>query len=147
MAQALAQGIAEAKARQQGKRAEAAPARKAPQAATKAVSGIVRLAPSLQGEAKPRDTVFIFAHAAEGPQMPLAVVKTQVKDLPYTFKLDDSMAMRPGLELSGFPHVIITARVSKSGNPMPSPGDLQGMSASVAPGASNIAVLIDTKVP
>ena len=79
--------------------------------------------------------------------MPLAVVKKQVKDLPFEFKLDDSMAMRPGLELSAFAQVVVTARVSKYGNAMPSPGDLEGASAPVTPGANGIAVLIDKQVP
>ena len=145
MGQALAAGIGEARARQSGK---SAPTPAAPQAgAAKAVSGVVRLAPSLQGKTEPRDTVFIFARAAEGPQMPLAVVKKQVKDLPFAFKLDDSMAMRPGLELSAFPRVVVTARISKSGNALPAAGDLEGASAPVKPGAKNIAVLIDKQVP
>jgi cytochrome c-type biogenesis protein CcmH len=145
MGQALAAGIAEAKARQNGKTAPppAAPAA----AAAKALSGVVRLAPSLQGKTEPLDTVFIFARAAEGPQMPLAVVKKQVKDLPFTFKLDDSMAMRPGLELSAFPRVVVTARVSKSGNAMPAAGDLEGASPPVTPGDKDVAVLIDKQVP
>ena len=146
MGRALATGIAEAKARRSGKVAQAPAAPKAGSAA-KAVSGVVRLAPSLRGKAEPGDTVFIFARAAEGPQMPLAVAKIQVKDLPFEFKLDDSMAMRPGLELSGFPRVVVTARVSKSGNPMPGSGDLEGASAAVTPGATNLAILIDKQVP
>jgi len=77
----------------------------------------------------------------------LAVVRKQVKDLPFEFNLDDSMAMRPGLELSAFARVVITARVSKSGNAMPASGDLEGASAPVAPGAKGIAVLIDKQVP
>jgi cytochrome c-type biogenesis protein CcmH len=142
MGQALAAGIAEAKARQNGKTVQVPAA-----GAAKAVSGVVRLAPSLQGKTEPLDTVFIFARAAEGPQMPLAVVKKQVKDLPFAFKLDDSMAMRPGLELSAFPRVVVTARVSKSGNAMPTAGDLEGASRPVAPGVKDIAVLIDKQVP
>jgi cytochrome c-type biogenesis protein CcmH len=142
MGQALAAGIAEAKARQNGKTVQVPAA-----GAAKAVSGVVRLAPSLQGKTEPLDTVFIFARAAEGPQMPLAVVKKHVKDLPFAFKLDDSMAMRPGLELSAFPRVVVTARVSKSGNAMPTAGDFEGASRPVAPGDKDIAVLIDKQVP
>jgi cytochrome c-type biogenesis protein CcmH len=111
------------------------------------LSGTVNLAPSLQGRAAPGDTVFVFARAAEGPPMPLAVMRTQVKDLPFEFKLDDSMAMRPGLELSAFAKVVVTARVSKSGNAQPASGDLEGASAAVAPGAKGVAVLIDKQVP
>jgi cytochrome c-type biogenesis protein CcmH len=120
-------------------------AQKAP-AAGKTVSGVVQLSGALAGKTAPEDNVFVFARAAEGPRMPLAVLKRQVKDLPLMFKLDDSMAMTPGLELSSFPRVIVGARISKSGRPTSSPGDLEGVSQPVAPGATGITVLIDRQV-
>ena len=79
--------------------------------------------------------------------MPLAVIRKQVKDLPFNFKLDDSMAMTPGLELSSFPRVIVAARISKSGSATPGSGDLQGASAPVKPGARGVSVIIDSQVP
>ena len=69
------------------------------------------------------DTVFIFAKAINGPPMPLAVVRKQVKDLPLEVVLDDTMAMVPSMKLSSFDQVQITARVSKTGNPLKQPGD------------------------
>jgi cytochrome c-type biogenesis protein CcmH len=108
--------------------------------------GMVRLAPQLKGKASPDDTVFIFARAAEGPAMPLAVLRRQVRDLPFAFSLDDTMAMAPGARLSGFPRVVVAARVSKSGNPAPQPGDLQGSSAPVANDADGVSVVIDSVV-
>jgi cytochrome c-type biogenesis protein CcmH len=69
-----------------------------------------------------------------------------VRDLPLEFALDDSMAMAPDLRLSGFPRVIVAARVSKSGNAAPQPGDLQGLSAPVANDARGVSVLIDSVV-
>jgi cytochrome c-type biogenesis protein CcmH len=110
---------------------------------TKALKGTVGLSPRLKGKVAPEDTVFIFARAAEGPPMPLAVLRKQVRDLPLAFSLDDSMAMAPGAKLSGFPRVVVTARVSKSGSATPQPGDLQGASAIVANDATGVAVLID----
>ena len=112
----------------------------------KQLKGSVSLAQSLREKVKPDDTVFIFARAAEGPPMPLAVLKKQVRDLPVSFSLDDSMAMAPGMTLSSQPRVVIGARVSRSGSAKPQPGDLQGASAPVANDASGVAVLIDSVV-
>jgi len=94
----------------------------------------VTLADSLRSQASPEDTVFIFARAAEGPPMPLAVVRKQVRDLPVEVTLDDSMSMMSGMTLSSFERLVIGARVSKSGRPVPSPGDLEGLTAPVTPG-------------
>ena len=94
----------------------------------------VELADELKSQAAPDDTVFIFARAAEGPPMPLAVVRKQVKDLPLEVGLDDSMSMMQGMNLSSFDRLVIGARVSKSGRPIPSPGDLEGLTNPVTPG-------------
>jgi cytochrome c-type biogenesis protein CcmH len=115
--------------------------------ANNAVRGTVSLSPALAAKASPDDTVFIFARAAEGPPMPLAVLRKRVRDLPVTFSLDDSMAMTPAAKLSAFPRIIVGARISKSGNATPQTGDLQGTSAPVANTASGVKVTIDTVVP
>jgi cytochrome c-type biogenesis protein CcmH len=132
-------GIAEARA------ALAASTR--PKAAGLKVTGRVELAGALKSRAAPDDAVFVFARAANGPRMPLAILRMQVKDLPADFSLDDTMAMAEGLQLSAFPLVIVGARVSKSGSATPASGDLEGASAEVKPGASGIAVLIDRVRP
>jgi cytochrome c-type biogenesis protein CcmH len=115
--------------------------------AAAALKGTVRLSPELKGKASPSDVVFIFARAAKGPPMPLAVKRARVRDLPIEFALDDSMAMAPGMNLSAHGRVIVGARVSKSGDPAPKPGDLQGASAPVANDAQGVNVVIDTVVP
>jgi cytochrome c-type biogenesis protein CcmH len=117
-----------------------APAADAPAAA--AVSGRVSVAPALAAGLDPQDTVFILARPASGPRMPLAVLRKQVKDLPTAFTLDDTMAMAPGVTISSQAQIVITARVSKSGEAMPQPGDLIGESSPVAPGARDVVVEI-----
>lgn len=117
-------------------------------APTAALKAQVSLAPDLSDQVVPTDTVFIFARAAEGPPMPLAVLRKQVKDLPVTVVLDDSMAMVPEMRLSRFPEVRVVAQVSRSGNAVAQSGDLRGSSAPVAVGdEGNVAVVIDQVIP
>jgi cytochrome c-type biogenesis protein CcmH len=111
------------------------------------VSGRVTLAANLAGKANPDDTVFIFARAAEGPRMPLAILRKQVRDLPVDFTLDDTMGMAAGMSLSRFPLVIVGARISKSGQAMPQSGDLEGATAPVAVGATGLTIEIDRTHP
>jgi cytochrome c-type biogenesis protein CcmH len=112
-----------------------------------AIAGSVQLAPALAAKAAPTDTVFIFVRAAEGPKMPLAILRKQVKDLPARITLDDSLAMAPDMALSKFSDVIVGARVSKSGNATPQRGDLEGFSGVVKTGASGIVVVINRALP
>lgn len=107
------------------------------------VSGIVDIDPALRAQAADTDTVFIFARATEGPRFPLAVLRKQVKDLPVTFVLDDSMSMMPDAKLSSFPSVVVGARISKSGSATPGAGDLEGMTEPVTPGAKNLKIRIN----
>ena len=107
------------------------------------VQGQVRLSDAVAKLAAPDDTVFIFARAASGPRMPLAILRFQVKDLPLSFKLDDSTAMAPTLRLSLHPQVVVSARISKSGQAVPTPGDLVGQTAPVANTAQGLQIEIN----
>ncbi|CAI8767456.1 c-type cytochrome biogenesis protein CcmI [Methylococcus capsulatus] len=109
-------------------RADTAPAAAG---AGKSIRVKVTLDNKLKGQAGPDDVVFVFARAADGPPMPLAISRKKVSDLPAEITLNDGMAMAPGMKLSSFPRIVIGARVSKTGNAMPSPGDLQGLTSPV----------------
>ncbi|MEN9416654.1 MAG: hypothetical protein RI988_274 [Pseudomonadota bacterium] len=111
------------------------------------VSGTVTLAPALKGQARPEDTVFVFARAAQGPRMPLAILRAQVKDLPLRFTLDDRQAMAAGAGLSSATQVVVGARVSRSGQAAPQAGDLEGLSEPVAVGARNLRLEISRVLP
>lgn len=115
-------------------------------AAPAKVSGSVTIDPQLRQKAGADDVVFVFAHAVDGPRMPLAILRKRVADLPFEFALDDSMAMTPNLRLSQFDKVVVGARVSKSGDALPRSGDFEGMSAQVVPGAGGVRILIRTVV-
>ncbi len=104
------------------------------------VSGTVSLSPELRAQVGPEDTVFIFAKEAPNGRMPLAAERKQVKDLPYKFTLDDSKSMSPQARLSTVSQVVISARISKSGNAIAQSGDLQGQSAAVSLGAKDLRI-------
>ncbi|MCP4407677.1 MAG: hypothetical protein GY807_07930 [Gammaproteobacteria bacterium] len=108
----------------------------------------VDLDPSLKGHTKLDDPLFVFAQAVDGPPMPLAVVRKQVKDLPLKVTLDDSMAMMPAMRLSNFPEVRIGARISKTGDAKPQSGDLYGEASSVpVNGKEVVRITISKKIP
>jgi cytochrome c-type biogenesis protein CcmH len=78
--------------------------------------------------------------------MPVAIQRVAASQLPFKFRLDDSQAMAAGSKLSEQSEVVIGARISKSGNALPQPGDLEGASKPVAPGASGLQLSIDRVV-
>lgn len=102
----------------------------------------VRLAPALAAKLPPGATLYVFARAAEGPRMPLAIVRQPAGAGPVEVMLDDRSAMTPALKLSAFPRVVVGARISASGNATPQPGDLEGLS-DPRPSAGAAEVLID----
>lgn len=106
-----------------------APPAETEQAAGEAQGGIqveVALAPPLLEQLAPNDVVFVLARAEQGPPMPLAVSRHSAEELPLRVTLTDAMAMMPGMQLSAFPRVKISARVSKSGQAAVQSGDLVG---------------------
>ena len=112
-----------------------------------AISGTVSIAPSLAGKGSATDTLFVFARETNGPPMPVAIMRATKKDLPFTFRLDDSNSMMPSRTLSNVAMVVIVARLSKSGQAMPQSGDLEGMSQPVKPGTDGVTIIIDRERP
>ena len=104
---------------------------------TERLTGRVSIDPALAANVSPQDTVFIYANAAEGPRMPLAIIRTTVDKLPYDFVLDDSLAMNPQMKLSQVKSVMVRARISKSGNAMPQAGDYGASVGPVTPGSAD----------
>lgn len=154
--QAMARGADEARAAGGLPPAAAgasAPAPTAPAARAEAaapgpqIAGRVRIAAALAAQVAPTDTVFVFARAVEGPRMPLAIRRYPASALPLEFTLDDSTAMSPELRLSKFERVVVGARVSKSGNATPQPGDLLTQSEPLAPGRRDLELVIDRVQP
>ncbi len=116
-------------------------------AATSSLSGEVTLDPSFQDKVSQGETLFVYAKALRGPPMPVAVMKTVVGSWPLAFELTDAMAMSPQFNLSAMDMVRIEVRISRSGNPMPSSGDLFGVSLPLKPGAHGVNLVINQVQP
>ncbi len=111
------------------------------------IAGRIVLAPALQSQVSPDDTLFVFARPTLGSRMPVALLRKKVRDLPLEFRLDDSMAMVPDIRLSALNAVVVGARISKRGDATPHTGDLQGLSAPVAVGTRGIKIEITEVLP
>jgi cytochrome c-type biogenesis protein CcmH len=132
--------------------AQADPPATAPPAAPAVATGArlvvqVSVAPALAAQLPANATLFVFAKAAGGPPMPLAVQRLPGARLPLTVTLDDSMGMTPAMTLSQFERYVITARLSSSGNAQAVSGDLEGSAEAQRGGDSVVAVEINRTVP
>ena len=110
------------------------------------IRGTVTIASELASKVAPGDTLFVFAKAANGPPMPVAVMRTRAGEWPVQFRLDDSSAMVAGMTLSSFPRVDIVARVSRRGSADSQPGDIEGHLANVSSGSTGVHVVMDSVV-
>jgi Tetratricopeptide repeat len=104
--------------------------------AAKSVGGHVSLAEPLRGTVAPSDTVFIIARSAGESSMPIAVLKRKAGELPFEFTLSDANAMMPGRGLSSVPSIVITAKISSTGDAL-----------ATAPGIGAVSAPIDTGNP
>lgn len=106
------------------------------------VAGTLTLDTSFKTRVTPTDTVFIVAKAPDGSNPPLAVKRFTVSELPLQFKLDDSAAMLPSRTLSQYSEVILYARISKSGQATPAPGDIAAQPVTVKMGNQQVKLLL-----
>ena len=79
----------------------------------------------------PGSAVFVYARAVNGPPAPLAVQRVRLDQLPMVIRLDESMAMMPGMGLANFDQVVVIARVSASGQVTPAAGDYEARSSAL----------------
>jgi cytochrome c-type biogenesis protein CcmH len=125
------------------------PASAAPSAAAASavvVRGEVVLADALKGKIPAGLTLFIVAKSVSSPGPPVAIWRTTTGSWPVAFQLDDSQAMIPMRRLSTAGMVTIEARTSRTGQAMPAPGDFQGASAQLDPGAGKPVRIVIQKV-
>ena len=116
--------------------------------ATQSITVNVSISEELKAGIDPNTTLFVFARAAEGPRMPLAVHKGKAMDLPLSVSLDDSMAMVPNMALSRFPQIVVGARLSSNDQPQGQSGDYEGFSATIELSENSVVdVLINSAKP
>ena len=108
----------------------------------------VSLAPDLAVELDAGEPVFVFARAPSGAGPPVAVARTMVGALPATISLDESNAMVPSRSLASVEHVLVAARVARSGTASRTSGDVEGIAGPVAVAdTAPVSVVISRIVP
>ena len=110
------------------------------------ITGTVSVDKALAARVLPGATLFIYAKAVDSPGPPLAVFRTTPTSWPVSFRLDDSLAMMPARRLSDFTRVIVEARLSRSGQALPAPGDLYVESPVLQPAAGMKVDLVISRV-
>ena len=89
------------------------------------IHGVVKLAADADLQLSPDHRLFVFAKATDGSTIPVAVIRRRVDEFPFTFALSNRESMAPGVSLTDFDQVVISARLSASGTAERNAGDIQ----------------------
>jgi len=98
-----------------------------------ALRGRVELTSDAAALIEPGDTVFIFAKESAQHRMPVAALRKPASELPLSFVLTDREAMAPGTRLDQFKSLVVTAKISRTGNASESSQGLEVWSDPVSP--------------
>lgn len=110
-------------------------------AAAAEIRGRLSYAQSVADQIDPDDVVFITAKT-EGNPMPLAVLRRSASELPFDFVLSDEASMVKGSGISTASDIVVTAKVSKSGDALNTDDDLQATAGPVDPGDAGFLELV-----
>jgi cytochrome c-type biogenesis protein CcmH len=86
----------------------------------------IHIAPALKSRLKPETPLFVFAREPDSRGPPLAAKRLTSAAIGTQVQLSAADSMMPGRVLVAGKRVSITARVSFSGQPIPTAGDLYG---------------------
>lgn len=120
-----------------------------PAAAPSDVGGIalrIEVAPELTARVPPGATLFVLARSGTGGP-PLAALRRSTSELPFDVTLTDDDAMIPGTSLTQVDSLALVARVSLTGRPIASSGDLYGEVRYDPASKGRISLTIDKVVP
>ena len=95
------------------------------------LSVLVELNPAVGQQVNTTDTVFVYARPIDGSKMPIAITRRRAVEFPLRVILDDSLAVMPSQKLSDVEQVEVVARISRTGNAMPTRGDIIGVTRPV----------------
>ena len=85
----------------------------------------VTLDPALAAALPPNAVLFLFARRLDGKGPPLAARRVEGARLPLKLDLGDADSPMPTAKLSSQARVLVTARLSLSGDAQPGPGDIE----------------------
>jgi hypothetical protein len=102
------------------------------------IRGRVTIDDSARDDVDGAATVFIIARASAGSPAPLAVLKTTVQDLPYDFEMSDSNAMIKSMPLSGVDSIVLSAKISPTGEALNTLPELGATSAPINMGHAGV---------
>lgn len=112
----------------------------------KTISGQVDLSSELKSKLKPGDVLMVIARQP-GERMPVAVLKVPATQFPFSFVLDDSLAMNPNKRISQLSEVSVEVRISKTGMAKAEPGDLISAAQTVKLGSAKVSILVNQVYP
>ena len=95
--------------------------------------GRVALSGAAAAQVTPGDTLFIFAKESRDHRMPVLALRKPVTDLPLDFVLSNNEIMVPGTRLSDYDELIVTAKISRTGNASEDSSGLEAWSDPVSP--------------
>ena len=97
------------------------------------IRGSVRLHDEASKLVGTGETVYITAKSVNGSPMPLAVMRRSADDLPFDFTLDNSNSMVAGPALQIGQKVIVSAKISKTGDALLTAGELIAVTEPIDP--------------
>ncbi|MEM7467715.1 MAG: c-type cytochrome biogenesis protein CcmI [Pseudomonadota bacterium] len=95
-------------------------------AALPSIPILIEISPEMAKRVTGEESLFVFARVEGQGGPPVAVRRMEAVEFPVRTSLDQSMSMAPQFRLSAGQTIIVAARISPSGQAMPSPGDLTG---------------------
>jgi cytochrome c-type biogenesis protein CcmH len=108
---------------------------------TARVTGTIALASSLSARVTERDVLYVIARNAKTNAV-VAVRREEGVRFPHSFTVSAADVMMEGSAFTG--PFDITARVSRTGDAIPGPGDLEGTTKGIGVGQSGVSITIDS---